>query len=99
MKRALSLVPILAVAGCGSPVPPVKTPTVVAQFDPSLPEPKLPLPNLLALDPDTGLLDVADPADANDAEKAFYPWLRTLNGFPVTSLATADFSSDLDPRT
>lgn len=77
----------------------MKPPTVVAEFDPSLVEPKLPLPNLLAVDPDTGKLDVTDPADANDAEKAVNAWLRTLNGFPVTSVAHVDFSGSLDART
>ena len=99
MKRGSALVPVLLAFGCGSPPPPMKPPTVVALFEPSLPEPKLPLPNLLATDPDTGRLDVADPTDANDAEKAFYAWLRTLRGFPVTSVATADFSAPIDPAT
>ena len=77
----------------------MKPAVVVAQFEPALAEPKLPLPNLLAIDPDTNLIDAADPADANDAEKAFYAWLRTLHGFPITSLATVDFSSELNPDT
>jgi len=77
----------------------VKPPVVVAQFEPALAEPKLPLPNLLAIDPDTQLIDAADPEGANDAEKAFYAWLRTLSGFPVTSLATVEFSGELNPET
>ncbi|MBL8952310.1 MAG: hypothetical protein JNK82_16140 [Myxococcaceae bacterium] len=95
MKR---LALVVAVAACGgSPV--MKPAVVVAQFEPGLTDPKLPLPNVLAVDPDTSLIDAADPADANDAEKAFYAWLRTLHGFPLTSLATVDFSGELNPDT
>jgi dienelactone hydrolase len=90
---------VLIIACTGSPAQVAKAPQVVAEFDPSLPEPKLPLPNLLAIDPDTLLLDVADPVDANDAEKAVGAWLRTLNGFPVSSVATVSFSGALDTST
>ncbi|MBK7857176.1 MAG: hypothetical protein IPJ65_00875 [Archangiaceae bacterium] len=74
-------------------------PVVVAELDPSLPEPKLPLPNLLAVDPDTGTLDIADPDGATDAEQSVGAWLRSLNGFPLSAAATVTFSGALDEST
>lgn len=92
-----SLVLVVLAAACSSPPPVAKKAVVVAELDPSLPVPKLPLPNDLARDPDTGLIDVVDPADANDAELAFNAWLRSLDGFPVTSPITIPFSAALEP--
>ena len=96
MKHSLFLVVLVA---CGSPMPIAKAPVVVAEFDPAATEPVLPLPNVLALNPDTNLIEVTDPADANDAELAFNAWLRTLDGFPLSSVATLDFSAAVDPAT
>jgi hypothetical protein len=97
--RAGTFAIALALVACGTPPPPVKPPVVIAQFDPSLAQPVLPLPNDLALDPDTGKLDVTDPSDANDAELAVNAWLRTLDGFPATSPASMTFSAEVDPTT
>ncbi|MBS1148830.1 MAG: Lipase-like protein, partial [Myxococcaceae bacterium] len=95
--RRLSTLVLLAVA-CAPEIPQDPVPTrVVALFDPAAEPPVVPLPNDLARDPATGLLQVPDAPDASPAQKDFNAWLRTLDGFPSATQATIRFSGGLDP--
>ena len=72
---------------------------IVARFDPSAVPPVLPTPNDLATNPATGLLAVPISATANGADRAFYQWLNTLDGFPAAATATATFTGALNGTT
>lgn len=72
---------------------------VVAEFDPGATVPVVPTPNDLAINTQTGLVELTDPEGATDAEKEFNKYLRTLDGFPTAATATALFDGDLDPAT
>lgn len=89
----------LAVAlGCAPQIPRDDVPTrVIALFDPSAASPVVPLPNDLAVDPATGLLQVPDGPTATPAQRDFNAWLNTLDGFPASSQPSLTFSAALDP--
>lgn len=96
MKRLLSAA-LLALAACGPEIPNTPpTPVIVARFDPSGSPSVVPSPNDLATNPQTGLLAVPIPADASGADRAFYGWLNTLDGFPAAAGASTTFSGKLD---
>lgn len=99
VKRQLAALVVFAVA-CAPEIP--STPPgefVVARFDPSAAIPVVPSPNDLATNPTTGLLSVPVPTDASAADKWFYGWLNTLNGFPAAAGASVTFTHPLDPAT
>ncbi len=98
VRRALPALVLLA--SCAPEIP--NTPPgefVIARFDPSAAPPVVPTPNDLVTDPATGLLSVPVPAEASAADKWFYDWLNTLNGFPAAVGASVTFSQQLDPTT
>lgn len=96
MKRFL-VAATLAVAACSPSIPNTPpTPVIVARFDPSGTPSVVPSPNDLATNPATGLLAVPIPADASGADKAFYGWLNTLDGFPAAAGASTTFDGKLD---
>lgn len=98
MKRILVSAVFAVFAACTPDIPNVEpADVVVARFDPSAVPAVVPSPNDLATNPATGTLAVPVPADASGADKAFYEWLNTLNGFPAAATASATFSADLDP--
>ena len=69
---------------------------ITARFDPSAPVPVVPTPNDLAQDPSTGLLSkISIPETATGADRAFFEYLRALNGFPNSATAQATFDGDL----
>lgn len=70
---------------------------VVAIFDPSAEVPVVPTPSDLAVNAETGLLEITDAPNASLAEQEFNAYLRTLDGFPVEATATAPFSAAIDP--
>lgn len=84
---------------CGWQPPPPPPATVIAEFDPGATEPVVPKPNDMAIDRKTGLIDVDDAVDATAVEKELNAYLRTLDGFPVTSEATTTFSAPIDEKT
>jgi dienelactone hydrolase len=97
MKRLL-VAAMLGIAACSPDIkntPP--TPVIVARFDPSGTPSVVPSPNDLATNPATGLLNVPIPATASGADRAFYGWLNTLNGFPASASASTTFDGKLDP--
>lgn len=99
MKNRYAALVVLAVA-CAPEIP--NTPPgefVIARFDPSAAPPVVPTPNDLVTNTTTGLLTVPVPAEASAADKWFYDWLNTLNGFPAAAGASVTFSHALDPAT
>lgn len=98
MKR---LAVILSLSlGCSPEIPSTPPGTfMVARFDPSAAPAVVPTPNDLVTNATTGLLSVPIPADASPADRWFYDWLNTLNGFPSAATAVATFTSTLEPST
>ena len=99
MKNRYAALVVLVVA-CAPEIP--NTPPgefVIARFDPSAAPPVVPTPNDLVTNTTTGLLTVPVPAEASAADKWFYDWLNTLNGFPAAAGASVTFSHALDPAT
>ena len=99
MKNRYAALVVLVVA-CAPEIP--NTPPgefVVARFDPSAAPPVVPTPNDLVTNTTTGLLAVPVPAEASAADKWFYDWLNTLNGFPAAVGASVTFTHALDPAT
>ena len=97
MKRLLLAAAFSAVAACSPNIPHTEpTPVITARFDPSASPSVVPSPNDLATNPTTGLLKVPVPAGASGADKAFYAWLNTLDGFPSSAGASTTFDGKLD---
>jgi len=88
-------------AACQPPVDrqPRDTPTVTAEFDPTATPPVVPTPTDLALRGGNGTLNVPDLPTDTPAQRSLNAYLRTLNGFPTSSTASARFSAPLDPAT
>ncbi|HEY3445661.1 MAG TPA: hypothetical protein VGK67_04810 [Myxococcales bacterium] len=102
MKRTLlSSALALALGSACTPSIEQTTPPVLitANFDVSATPPVVPTPNDLAMNRTTGLLSVPLDASASDADKEFAAYLNTLDGFPVSTSATASFNGELDPAT
>jgi hypothetical protein len=99
MKRLVVLGCLAGVfAGCNPDIPNTPPSTyVVALFDPS--NSVVPTPNLLAMDPRTGLLAVPLAPDASPAQAEFVAFLNSLDGFPEDTPGKALFDSELDPST
>src|SRR5258706_7807064 len=96
MKRSAAVVAVLFCA-CDPTIPKEEAKEVItARFDPSAAVPVVPTPNDLATNPATGLNVVPVPAGATGADKAFYAYLNSLNGFPTSAGATATFDGPLD---
>jgi dienelactone hydrolase len=72
-----------------------------AEFDPGASTPRVPSPNDLAIDPATGLVNVAvDPASSPAQQEFVRDYLNTLDGFSATSTASLGITAeDLDPAT
>ncbi|HEX8701698.1 MAG TPA: hypothetical protein VF815_22915 [Myxococcaceae bacterium] len=101
MKKLL-LVGALALGGvsCAPDIkqdpPPDNT---VAQFDPASSPAVVPLPNDLAINPATGLVNAPIDPSAPAAQQEFTrDYLNTLNGFPTSAVATTKIP-DLDETT
>jgi hypothetical protein len=95
MKRLLLAAALGLVWACTPDIP--NTPAasyITARFDPSASPAVVPAPNDLATGAD-GKLSVPVPAGASGADKAFYAWLDTLNGFPTVATATVTFDGNL----
>jgi hypothetical protein len=96
--RVYALLLLLAV-GCRGELesPPPVVPAVVARFDPLASPPVIPLPNDLALV--NGHPAIPDLPTDSPAQRELNAYLRTLDGFPPDSTATAAFTAPLDPST
>ena len=75
-----------------SPEPP---PTVIrARFDPEASV--VPMPTDILRDEEVGRLDLpVDDADLSDAEREFYTWLSTLDGWSTTMPATVELTAPI----
>jgi Bacterial virulence factor lipase N-terminal len=97
MKRLTVSILVLVGSSCDPVIDSKPSPAViVARFDPAAAVPVVPTPNDLATNPATGMLAVTIPANASGADKAFYEWLNTLDGFPASATATTTFTGGLD---
>jgi hypothetical protein len=97
-KLSLSLVCLVWAAACTPDIPQTPSPSVItARFDPSAIPPIVPTPNDLATNPATGNLAV--PIVGTAADKEFYAFLNTLNGFPASAGAAATFDGELNGST
>ena len=100
--RLLAALAALAALGCEPDVnpPPAPVPHVTAEFDPLASPPQLPTPNDLAFTGGDGThLNVPDLPTDSPAQRAFNRYLNTLNGFPSSSVAHAQFTGPIDPAT
>lgn len=99
MRRRL--LGLLLIAACQPPVeePRPPEPVVTAAFDPTASPPVVPTPNDLALRGGGGTLNVPDLPTDSAAQRRLNAFLRTLDGFPAASTASARFSAPLDPAT
>jgi hypothetical protein len=70
---------------------------VTAEFDPNATPPVVPTPTDLALRGGGGTLNIPDLPTDSPAQRSLNAYLRTLNGFPTSSTASARFSAPLDP--
>lgn len=96
LKRASLAVLLAATAACTRELPQDTPPRkVVARFDPAANPPLVPLPNDLATDPKTGLLAIAAPKSGSAIDAEFAAYLSTLDGFPPSSPATAQFDGQV----
>ncbi len=70
-------------------------------FNPAATPPQVPVPNDLAIDPATGLVNAPIDPMAPEAQREFTrDYLNTLNGFPTSAgAAAALINGDLDPAT
>jgi hypothetical protein len=97
MQRRILFAVAALLAACDPNIPQNTTSTVItARFDPSQDPPVVPTPNDLATGPD-GLLSIPVPPDATAADKDFYAYLDTLDGYPVNATAQATFDGQLNP--
>lgn len=100
MKKLSIALACLFWFGCTPSIPTENPPDViVARFDPSAVPAVVPAPNDLATNPATGLLVVPIPAGATGADREFYGYLNTLNGFPTTAGASTTFDGELNEST
>ena len=96
MRRSLYL--LLLCAACQPPVErPQPQAVIVAAFDPTAQPPVVPLPNDLAFAGGDGVhLNVPDQPIDSPAQRRLNALLRTLDGFPTSSTASAQFSGPVD---
>jgi hypothetical protein len=90
-----------SLAACSPDVGQVTNPPLVTiQFDPAATPAVVPQPNNLAIDPNTGLINVpSNPGDTPTQTAFNETYLDTLDGFPMESGASVTTSGDLNPST
>jgi pimeloyl-ACP methyl ester carboxylesterase len=88
---------LLAVASCGLELDPAKT-VIHVRFDPD--RKKIPMPTDILRDAVAGRLDVpVDDVKLTGAEREFYRYLNTLDGWSSASAATVEFTAPIDVDT
>src|SRR5690349_17201506 len=94
MRRAVIW---LALVGCsGSSLDPA--PAIIhARFDPDAKV--IPMPTDVLRDDVFGRLDVPIDDDATPAEREFFEFLNTLDGWSTAMQATVEFTGPIDPKT
>lgn len=97
MWRRLSLVVVLS-ASCTDLELDPPLPIVHARFDPDAKV--IPMPTDILRDAEASRLDLpVDDEGLTDAEREFYGWLNTLDGWSTTMAATVEFTAPIDPAT
>jgi dienelactone hydrolase len=91
---------LLAVGACADPTYDPRPPIIHARFDPDAKA--IPMPNDAVRDPVAGVLDLPNDtpdelARLTDAEKEFYAYLETLDGWSSLMSATVDLTGPIDP--
>ncbi len=92
----------VALVGCANPDFDARPPIIHARFDPDAKS--IPMPNDAVRDADLGRLDLPNDtpkelARLTDAEKEFYTYLETLDGWSSLMTATVDLTGAIDPAT
>lgn len=98
MKARLLFAGVAAIAGCAdlSFDPPREI--IHARFDPDAKV--VPMPTDILRDADAGHLDLpVDDEDLTDAEREFYAFLNTMDGWSTAMAATVEFTAPIDPAT
>ncbi len=93
---------LLLVTACADPNLDDRLPIIHARFDPDAKS--IPMPNDAVRDPVAGVLDLPndtpeDLARLTDAEKEFYSYLETLDGWSSLMSASIELTGPIDPRT
>lgn len=93
---------LVVVAGCASPTFDDRPVLIHARFDPDAKS--IPMPNDAARDAVAGKLDLPNDTEKElarltPAEKEFYAYLETLDGWSSLMTATVDFTGEIDPAT
>jgi hypothetical protein len=95
------LVVDVVVGACADPTYDPRPPIIHARFDPDAKA--IPMPNDAVRDPVAGVLDLPNDtpeelARLTDAEKEFYAYLETLDGWSSLMSATVDLTGPIDPK-
>ncbi len=101
-RSSLNLLWVLAMAGCANTDFDDRPPLIHARFDPDAKS--IPMPNDAVRDKDLGRLDLPNDtpkelARLTDAEKEFYAYLETLDGWSSLMTATVELTGAIDPAT
>jgi hypothetical protein len=101
-RTHVHLVGALVVASCASPDLDDRPVLIHARFDPDAKS--IPMPNDAARDAAAGRLDLPNDTEKElarltEAEKEFYAYLETLDGWSSLMTATVDFTGAVDPST
>lgn len=99
--RAPWAVALIVVAGCADPTFDPQPEVIHARFDPDAKA--IPMPNDAVRDAALGKLDLPNDTEEelarlNDAEREFYAYLETLDGWSSLMSATVEISAPIDPR-
>lgn len=98
IRALLAMSGALAAAACTPELEKSPPPAVThARFNPATSPATLPTPNMLAINPQTGKVEIPLPDDASDADRQFVAFLATLDGFPADSPGEATFDGKIDP--
>lgn len=102
MGRRNAFVLVVALAGCASPELDDRPALIHARFDPDAKS--IPMPNDAVRDAVAGHLDLPNDTEKElarltEAEKEFYTYLETLDGWSSLMTATVDFTGAIDPAT
>ena len=100
--RHVAVVVGVVLAGCANPELDDRPVLIHARFDPDAKS--IPMPNDAARDAERGLLDLPNDTEKEvarltEAEKEFYAYLETLDGWSSLMTATVDFTGAIDPAT
>lgn len=97
-----SWIAVAIASGCASPDLDDRKPLIHARFDPDAKS--IPMPNDAVRDASADRLDLPNDTEKElarltEAEKEFYAYLETLDGWSSLMSATVDFTGAIDPQT